>query len=82
MSAAAVVATAAASTKAMAAPAVAVTPVGPWAYAQKDAVIKVARAVKAIGGAGVGRVVVVAVRADRLNAANADDNLRFSGWNE
>ena len=39
---------------AMAAPAVGITPAGPWAHAQEDAVVEVIRPVKALGRAAVG----------------------------
>jgi hypothetical protein len=63
-------------TEAMAAPSVAISPSGPWAHAQEDAVVEIARPVKAIGRTGVRRIVVVAIRTYRLNA-NADDDLRL-----
>jgi hypothetical protein len=61
------IASASAAAKAMAAPAVAIAPVGPWAYAQEDAVVEIARAVKAVGRAGIGCIVVVAVITDGRN---------------
>ena len=75
--AAAAIAPAAAIDEAMAAPAVAIAPAGPWAHAQEDAVVEVARPVKSIGRAGVGRIVVIAVGTDRLNA-DADYDLRLA----
>src|SRR5271157_3449227 len=77
--AAAAIISATAVTEPMAAPAVAIAPAGPWAHAQEDAVVEVPRPVEAIRRAGVGRVVVVAVGAGRLNA-NVDDDLRVSRW--
>jgi hypothetical protein len=62
-------------------PAVAIAPAGPWAHAQEDAAVKVARSVEAIGSAGVWSIVVIAVGADRLNA-DADFDLRLSRWRQ
>jgi len=64
--------------EAMSAQAVAIAPAGPWAHAEEDAVVEVPWAVKAVGRAGVRRVVVVAVLANGLNTnADADDDLRL-----
>jgi hypothetical protein len=70
------------SGEAMAAPAVSVAPIGPGTDAKEDAVIEVALAVVACRGAGVGRVVVVAVGTDWRWTAyiNADADLSFCGW--
>ena len=65
--AAAAISSAAAVREAMGAPAVAVSPAGPGAHAEEDAVVEVARAVEAAGGAGVGSVVVVAPGANGLH---------------
>jgi len=81
VAAAATIASAAAITEAMAAPAVAIAPAGPWAHAQEDAVVEVPRPVKAIGRAGVRRIVVVAVRTDGLNA-DINYNLRSDRWHK
>jgi hypothetical protein len=59
--AAAAIVSATAVTEPMAAPAVAITPAGPWAHAQEDAVVEISRPVKAIGCAGVRRIVIIAV---------------------
>jgi hypothetical protein len=61
--------------EAMTAPAVAVTPSGPRAHAQEDAVVEISGPVEAAGRARVRRIVVVTPRADRLNA-NVDHYLR------
>ena len=61
--------------EAMTAPAVSVAPVGPWAYAQKDAVIEVASPIETDGRAGIGWVFVVAVTANRRRTADTDYNL-------
>ena len=61
------VASATRAAEAMAAPAVGVAPVGPWAYAEEDAVIEVARPIITIGRAGIGCIAVVAIGTDRLN---------------
>ncbi len=79
VSAAAVIPSAATGYKAMSAPAVAIAPAGPRAHAKEDAVVEVPRAIKADRRTGVWRVVVVAVRADGLNA-DADDDLRLDCW--
>ena len=70
------VASAAVAGEAMISPAVAITPVGPWAHAQKDAVIEVARPIITIGRAGIGRIAVIAIGTDWLNP-DANSN----GWN-
>jgi hypothetical protein len=62
----------------MSAPAMAITPTGPRAHAQKDAVVKVARAVKAVRRAGVRGIVVVAILANWLDTY-FDDNLCLRG---
>jgi hypothetical protein len=62
----------------MTAPAVTIAPVSPGADAQEDAVIEVAGAVEADRSTGVGRVVVVAVGADRRRATDVDGDLRVS----
>ena len=67
-SAAAVISTAAIAYKAVFAPAVAVAPSSPRPHAQEDAVVEVARPIKSHGRAGIRRVIVVAVRAHRLNS--------------
>jgi hypothetical protein len=79
--AAAAIAAATAVGEAMTAPAVAIAPASPWAHAQEDAVVEVPRPIEAHGRAGVGRIVVVAVPTDRLNA-NTDDDLRASRWRQ
>ena len=61
--------------EAMTAPAVSVAPVGPWTYAEKDAVIEVAGPVETAGGAGVRWVFVIAVGTDRRRTANTDHDL-------
>src|ERR1035438_7008205 len=55
-------------TEAMPAPAVAISPASPWAHAEKDAVVEISRPVITVGRTCVGRIVVVAVGTDRLNA--------------
>jgi hypothetical protein len=62
-------------------PAVAIAPAGPWAHAQENTAIKIARPVEAIGRAGVRSIVVIAVGTDRLNA-DADFDLRLSRWRQ
>ena len=64
---------------AMAAPAVGITPAGPWAHAQEDAVVEVIRPVKALGRASVRPSFVVAPLANRW-FADFNDNLRASLW--
>jgi len=81
IAAAAVIAAAALRDEAMAAPAVGVTPAGPGAYAQEDAVVEVPRPVKAHGGAAVGCSFVVAVLADGWSA-DFNGNLRASRWHK
>ncbi len=60
--------------EAMAAPAVVIAPTGPWAHAQKDSVIEVARPVITTWCAGIRRIVVVAIRTYR-RGAYVDRNL-------
>lgn len=77
--AAAAIASATALTEPMAAPTVAITPAGPWAHAKEDATIEVPGPVEAIGRAGVGGIIVIAVGTDRLNT-DIDDDLRARRW--
>jgi len=67
----------ASSDEAMRAPAVAIAPVRPWANAEEDAVIEVARTVKAAGCALIGRVLIVAVGAGWRDA-DIDGDLRVA----
>lgn len=60
--------------KAVTAPAVSIAPTGPGAHAEEDAVVEIAWTIEAHGRAGVGCIVVIAVRTDRLNT-DADDDL-------
>jgi hypothetical protein len=62
----------------MISPAVAITPVRPWAHAQEDPVIEIARPIKAAGGAAVRGIVVIAIGTDGWIYAYADDNLGIS----
>jgi hypothetical protein len=82
IAAATVVASAASIPEAMAAPAVAITPTGPGAYAQEYPVVEEPRAVKAVGRALIGWIFIEAVRANRRRTAdvNADYHLRVSRW--
>jgi len=83
ITAAAAIVSSAPFTEAMPAPAVAITPAGPGAHAQEDAVVEVARPVKSHGRAGVGRVVVVSIGTNRWYAqVDADGNLRVSRWRQ
>jgi hypothetical protein len=63
--------------EAMFAPAMGVTPTGPGAYAEKDAVVEEPRPIIAIGRASVWRSFVIAPLANRWNA-DFDFNLRAS----
>ena len=78
ISAAAAITAAAAVTKPVSAPAVAIAPTGPRAHAQEDAVVKVSWPIEAHGRTGVGRIVVIAVLANRLNT-NSNYELRLCG---
>ena len=74
--AAAAIASATAVNEPMPTPAVAITPAGPGAHSQEDPVIEVSRPVKSIRRAGIRRIIVVAVFANRLNTnAYANHNL-------
>ena len=75
------IASAATTVKAMAAPAVSIAPVGPGAHAQEDSVVEISRSVKSHRRAGVGRIVIVAVRTDGLST-DIDDNLRPGRWRQ
>ena len=67
---------------AMFAPAVTITPAGPWAHAQEDAVVEVIRPVKAPGGASIGRFFVVAPMTSDWWFADFNDNLRANLWHK
>lgn len=69
-SAAAVIASAAFAAEAMPAPAVVITPARPGPHAQEDAVVEIARSVIAHRRAGIRGVIVIAIRAVRLDADN------------
>jgi hypothetical protein len=75
------IASAATAEEAMTAPAVAVAPVGPGTYAEEDAVIEIARAVEAVGRAGIGSVVIVSPLADWRRTAELNANLRDTDGN-
>jgi hypothetical protein len=64
----------------MVAPAGAVAPMPPWADAQEDTVIEIARTVEAARGTGIGCVVVVAVGANRGRSTDVDGDLRIGLW--
>jgi hypothetical protein len=82
ISAPAVITSATAIDEAMVAPAVPVSPTGPRAHAQEDAVVEIPWPIKSHGRASVRCVVVVAVRATRWNAANVDHDLCVSCWHK
>ena len=69
-----VVTSAAISAEAMPTPAVVIAPAGPWTHPQEDAVIEIPRAVEAHRRAGIRRIVVVTIGANRLNT-QVDYNL-------
>jgi hypothetical protein len=64
---AALIASATTAGEAMAAPTMAIAPVGPWTHSQEDAVVEIAGPIKAAGGAGIGCIVVVTIGADGWN---------------
>jgi hypothetical protein len=66
---------------AMLAPAVGISPAGPWAHAQEDAVVEVIRPVKTLGRAAVRRGFVIAPLADGW-FADFDSNLRANRWRQ
>jgi hypothetical protein len=68
--------------KAMAAPTVVITPACPWAHAQEDAVVEVARPVITNRGARVRCIAVVAVRTDRGRTPYGDGDLRIRFWRQ
>ena len=76
ITAAAAIVASAALTEAMAAPSVAITPAGPRAHPQEDAVGEIAWSVITVRRASIRRIVVVAVGTDGLNA-QLDDDLRL-----
>jgi len=65
---AAVIASAAIIHKPVAAPAMAVAPPSPRSHAEKDSIVEISRPIKPHGRAGIRRVVVIAIRTNRLNA--------------
>jgi hypothetical protein len=77
-----VISSAPGSDKAMPAPTVVITPAGPWAHAQEDAVVEVARPVITNGGAGIRCIAVVAVRTDGWRTTYGDGNLRIRFWRQ
>jgi len=64
--------------KAMSAPAVIIAPACPRPHSEEDAVVEVSRPVEAHRRAGVWRIVVIAIRAHRLDS-DADRYLRVCG---
>ena len=78
-SASAVIASSTIIHKAMSAPAVAIAPARPRPHAQEDSVVEVSRPVEANRRAGIRRVVVVAIRANRLDTDVNDDLCIRSG---
>ena len=77
-----VISSTAGSDKAMASPTVVISPAGPWAHAQKDAVVEVARPVITNRGTGIRCIAVVAVRTDGWRTTYADGNLRIRFWRQ
>jgi hypothetical protein len=77
-----VISSTAGSDKAMAAPTVVITPAGPWAHAQEDAVVEVARPVITDRSAGIRCIAVVAVRTDGWRTTYGDGNLRIRFWRQ
>jgi hypothetical protein len=67
--------------EAMLAPAVTITPAGPWTHAQEYAVIEVIRPVIALGSAAVRPSFVVAPMANGW-FADFNDNLRANLWRQ
>ncbi len=53
----------------------AIAPVRPRAYSQKDSIVEIARTVKTGRGTRVGSIVVVAVRANRRGATDSNRDL-------
>ena len=77
-----VISSTAGSDKAMAAPTVVIAPAGPWAHAQEDAVVEVARPVITDRSAGIRCIAVVAVRTDGWRTTYGDGNLRIRFWRQ
>jgi hypothetical protein len=75
--AASVVPSAAIIHEAMLTPAVPIAPAGPWAHAQENAVVEVARPIESHRRAFIRRIVVIPVRTHRL-CAYIDVDLRLS----
>lgn len=65
--------------EAMASPAVAITPTGPWAHAHEDAVVEIARPVITHRRARVRLISVVTVRTNGLNT-DVHRNLGMNRW--
>ncbi len=76
----ATVASASSAAEAMTTPAMAVAPIRPWAHAQEDAAIEVARSIIATGCTAIRCIAVVAV--DANGWGDADGNLSVDGWHE
>jgi hypothetical protein len=72
---------ASAAVEPIASPAVAISPIRPGTYAEEDAVVKVAGTVVAVGGAGVGIIIVITPRACGRRSTNGDSNLRATDRN-
>jgi hypothetical protein len=81
LSAAATIVSSTTVAETMAAPAVAVAPACPGTHAQEDAAVEVPRPVKAIGRAGVRRIVVIAVRTYGWSV-DVNNNLSLSHWHQ
>jgi hypothetical protein len=77
----AMVVTAMAAAKAVAAPAVVVTPMGPWTDAQEDAIVEIPAPVVALRRAAVRCVAVIAVGTGRRRTTDVDGNLRVGALN-
>ena len=65
----------------MATPAVVIAPASPWAHAQEDSVVEIARPVETNRCAGVWGIVVVAVGTNGWNTY-VNRNLRISLWHQ
>jgi hypothetical protein len=77
----AVIVTASGALETMASPTVVVSPVFPRSNPQEDAIIKISWSVITGGGAGVGRIAIVAIRTDRRRTY-IDCHLRIRLWNQ
>ena len=77
-----VISSAPGSYKAMPAPTVVITPAGPRAHTQEDAIVEITRPVITHRSAGIRRIAVVTIRTDGWRTTYIDGNLRIRFWRQ